>query len=370
MRVKPPMKSKNDLQLYSKELSEYRKIYHKPSLSPCNLDTRLFPISEYLDFSKMLMESREDSMSDICINSNLDIKRLLIENEKDKICFHEALIKTYPTNVIIRNFRKWFDANIEPELKDIKLSDIMEYNDNISEFKDNMDDRIGDICHIQEYSDENYSDDCDIVTFYIPFYKEKPNYVDNILKKLSDSLYSCGYNISNCEQIEISDRYSKRNDIGLAYITFEPKFSNQKFNFSEYLYHVTPISSLKKINQRGLIPRSEHGFFKYPDRVYLFNDYFIEGIIDYGIDKAMKNNQHEIAVLKIKYDNLENDDKFKSGKMKFYVDKKYMSMNATKPIAIYTYNNVDRRFIENEIVIVTFENGIISNKRKDKLSDY
>ena len=56
--------------------------------------------------------------------------------------------------------------------------------------------------------------------------------------------------------------------------------------------------------------------------------------------------------------------------MKFFVDKKYMSMNATKPIAIYTYNNVDRRFIENEIVIVTFENGIISNKRKDKLSDY
>ena len=26
--------------------------------------------------------------------------------------------------------------------------------------------------------------------------------------------------------------------------------------------------------------------------------------------------------------------------------------------------------LENEIVIVTFENGIISNKRKDKLSDY
>ena len=87
IKVKPPMKSKNNSQLYSKELSEYRKIYHKTTLSPCNLDTRLFPISEYLDFSKMLMESREDSMSDICINSNLDIKRQLIENEKDKICF-------------------------------------------------------------------------------------------------------------------------------------------------------------------------------------------------------------------------------------------------------------------------------------------
>lgn len=56
--------------------------------------------------------------------------------------------------------------------------------------------------------------------------------------------------------------------------------------------------------------------------------------------------------------------------MKFYLDKKYLSIDATEPVAVYTYNNVDRRFIEDDIVIFSFENGFAGAKRHDKLSNY
>ena len=73
-------------------------------------------------------------------------------------------------------------------------------------------------------------------------------------------------------------------------MTFEPKFSIQKFDFSEFLYHVTPTDTLHKINVRGLMPLSKHSFFQYPDRVYLFSNCPMSSILDYGISKAQRKN--------------------------------------------------------------------------------
>lgn len=74
--------------------------------------------------------------------------------------------------------------------------------------------------------------------------------------------------------------------------------------------------------------------------------------------------------MKISSSKLTDDGKYKDGKMKFYLDKKYLSIDATEPVAVYTYNNVDRRFIEDDIVIFSFENGFANAKRHDKLSNY
>ena len=73
-------------------------------------------------------------------------------------------------------------------------------------------------------------------------------------------------------------------------MTFEPKFSRQNFDFSEFLYHVTPTDTLHKINARGLMPLSKHSFFKYSDRVYLFSNCPMSSILDYGISKAQRKN--------------------------------------------------------------------------------
>lgn len=53
------------------------------------------------------------------------------------------------------------------------------------------------------------------------------------------------------------------------------------------------------------------------------------------------------------------DVKYKNGINKFYVDKKYQVLDGNKPIAIYTYNNIDRKLIDDNIVVFEIYNGIV-----------
>lgn len=51
--------------------------------------------------------------------------------------------------------------------------------------------------------------------------------------------------------------------------------------------------------------------------------------------------------------------KYKNGINKFYVDKKYQVLDGNEPIAIYTYNNIDRKLIDDNIVMFEIYNGIV-----------
>ena len=51
--------------------------------------------------------------------------------------------------------------------------------------------------------------------------------------------------------------------------------------------------------------------------------------------------------------------KYKNWINKFYVDKKYHVLDGNKPIAIYTYNNIDRKLIDDNIVVFEIYNGIV-----------
>ena len=64
-------------------------------------------------------------------------------------------------------------------------------------------------------------------------------------------------------------------------------------------------------------------------------------------------------MLRIKSLDLTCDEKYKNGINKFYVDKKYQVLDGNKPIAIYTYNNIDRKLIDDNIVVFEIYNGIV-----------
>ena len=51
--------------------------------------------------------------------------------------------------------------------------------------------------------------------------------------------------------------------------------------------------------------------------------------------------------------------KYKNWINKFYVDKKYQVLDGNEPIAIYTYNNIDRKLIDDNIVAFEIYNGIV-----------
>ena len=355
----------------SRRLAAYRETYQKSPFAPCTSDSRAFPVSDYLDFKRMLSEdAQQDHKSEQCLNSPFNLKRLLIEKEHSKVCYSEALIETYPTKMIVRSFREWYKKNVDDQLQHMRLSDIVQQHYATRDIDQWLDYELADIAEIQQYADDNNEDGSDIVTFYIPYFKSKIDETSSMLDDLCNALYRCGYNIASSEKIVFDQKYQKRSDIGVIYVTFEPKFSRQNFDFSEFLYHVTPTDTLHKINARGLMPLSKHSFFKYPDRVYLFSNCPVSSILDYGISKAQRKNQTKVALLRIKSLDLTCDVKYKNGINKFYVDKKYQVLDGNEPIAIYTYNNIDRKLIDDNIVVFEIYNGIVQNKKDDLLVNY
>ena len=237
-------------------------------------------------------------------------------NESDVIYINEGLIKTYPIEKLVSVFRSWFHRKIDTKFVDISFADIVEKHNRTNELDTYFNTRLIDIVDVNEKLESENT----IVTFYFPFEKDNALKADSLLHDLCDSLYVCGYNLASNEVIEFDDRYLKRNDVSVMYVTFEPKFSDYDFEFSEYLYHITPAECLRKIAKNGLVPKSKHGFFKYPDRVYLFNNCSMNLIIDYGIDISDRSQSHKFAMLRVKSKELMSDQLYLNGKMKFYVD--------------------------------------------------
>lgn len=350
------------------QITEYRKLYKKSILKPCIQMQRSSKVSNYFDFEKILAESSTFTL-DRYLNSPCNLKRLIIENEHDALFYNEALIKTYPTKHVIKRFQQWFKDNIDKKFQSIKFSDIVEMHPNTKALSNVFDKKIIDAYDITQYNAEQDSES-EIVTFYIPFFKNQLKQTNEIVKKLCDQIYVTGYNIASAEQLKFDEDSCLKPEIGIMYITFEPKFADSEFEFSEYLYHVTIADNLKKINQHGLVPKSQHSFFKYPDRVYLFNNAELFEILDYGLDKAAKNGKTRLALLRINSKQLTSDQKYKNGAMKFYADRKYPVSDSQHPIAIYTHNNVDRQFIDNEVMMFDVNGEKAVNKQKVSLSTF
>lgn len=160
------------------------------------------------------------------------------------------------------------------------FADVIEQHWATDELKDVYNNKI-----IDSYDKGKYGNIDGLLTFYIPF--DSTLDIDQIVKKLSDDLYVCGYNIAQSEVIGFYES-KKKLDVDIAYVTFEPKFLDVDYSLSNSLYHMTLIKYLPKIAKTGLVPTSKHRVFTYPDRVYLFNgDQNIWLIEDYGVSKII-----------------------------------------------------------------------------------
>lgn len=148
-----------------------------------------------------------------------------------------------------------------------------------------------------------------------------------VIGEIKHFMRTCGYFESMPEQ---------RVENFLIYI-FEPRFTNdvteeirKKY---KYLYHATPSIYVKKILNKGLIPKSKNTLFFYPDRIFCMRGNNLSN----GQINTLKNVQAERGK-HIKYDDNEytilsiNVSKLPDS-IKFYVDP--MSDDA-----IFTYDNI------------------------------
>jgi len=91
--------------------------------------------------------------------------------------------------------------------------------------------------------------------------------------------------------------------------------------------------------------------FTYPERVYLFNNISFDTMMSYAVHKAMSTQSTSFSILKIRGEHIVNDPLYKAGKLKFFVDPMFFREKGSKVPAVFTYEVIPSRMIDNECVV-------------------
>ena len=326
--------------------------FYKKNLLKLNEHYRVKHISEYMKEDN----EPEHSLIDLpeayyCLNACNSYTKLIRENESNDLIVGEGLIKTYPANKALNIVKKFLKDNLSKELYELKMSE--------TELVKMHDMKAVDL------KDEDYADEhnpLSKMSFIFPFYKD--DNLKSFIGKLADKLYVCGYNYANKNTYSVAVQPFQKKKIVLVSLLFEAKYHEEDFTFAKNLYHVTTLSMLSKIKHKGLVPKSKSTRFDYPERVYLFNNATQNVMLDY-IETKLDGKDDVAIVLKIDSVKLQDSNAYKNGKMKLYID--HIFDDISRPAnALFTYNTIDPKLIEDDILFVTVENGHITNMKNSK----
>ena len=315
--------------------TNYRKRLIRVGMRPPNLPaSRLLPDNwDDLPRTNHPLECR-------CVNSPFNLKRLIYEHEERKgmLYLYEGLITTYPSDKFADAFLKKVGEVVPDELRSITMDDIGLFEDDDTPVIENI------------VATPLSNGVASMITFTVTVYREDIAKLEDKVKSIAKDISIYGYYLTDVEEIE----HELSDDIAVVKVQFEAKFPNDKFWFKDTLYHVSPLKYLDKIRRNGLVPGSKSKEFGYEDRVYLFNDMPIDGILQYGNDKAKITGDSGFCLFSIQRDNLRSMNTYKSGKLKFYVDSAYGTENGVE--ALFTYGNIPLSVIDNEFKIYPIDN--------------
>ena len=273
------------------------------------------------------------------INNPFNLSKLIYEHETSKGIryINEGLIVTYPTKKFMDSILHRMRAELPYELKKLTFGDI----DALDYGFDKDDELFG-----ANYATPEVDGVSAMFYIVVPVLKSDMDRFKKYIKQEVDSQYVYGYDLTAINEIE----QHKMDDVVVLVLQFEARFSNDKFKFTDVLYHVSPLKNLPKIRKRGFVPMSKSSEFSYNDRVYLFNQCPTSTIVSYGMDKATKANDIGFCMFTIQRKNLESLKTFKNGKLDFYVDWGF-EVDDGKVEAVFTYNNIPLSVIDDVCTI-------------------
>lgn len=251
----------------------------------------------------------------------------------------EGLIKSYPT--------KFFMRKIDEQCKKFIIQKTFFRNDFLPSRR--YDFKIAGKCTREDDEEVSPSVNLECVVKS----KDKQKLADQVLAICR----TCGYGVSHVNWY----KHESRNGIELVIFVFESLYSSYETHLNETLMHVAPISVLNKIAKNGLVPsESKNGKFSYEPRVYLFNYATFDQVCRFANLRGYNNKC--FCVFKLKKDKLLNDQLYKSGKLKFYVDPMTVVGNSKDNLAIFTHGNIPPRLLEDEFVVIDPTNNSKSIK--------
>lgn len=349
MKWKPINVLESDEDLICKSNGYYRKGICQP------IPYRSYPPSDLIDSPIFESMSPLDESPRFNINSPHRLTSLIREFEHAVSYVSEGLIRTFPTKLLIKRYRKFVSTHMDSVFADMKIKDLIPVERNCGNTK------------VIDYSwcNEPTLEISPLVRFiYVAF--KADDFAKTTLSDLVNDMYACGYNLSRCSMVGGAIKSVNGEPIEVFQIVFEAKFSDFEFNLADELYHVTPIRFMKKISANGIVPTHKAVFFNYPDRVYLFNfgkdvsfarkiqvmkSYMRQRINSFmDVYGSSANQVEDYCALRVRRDKLESYEPYKSGKLDFYIDACYdgnVGRTSDSP-AIFTYGNIPRKLIEDD----------------------
>ena len=348
------------------KIRQYRDYIGSGSLDEFNgiqimLQNRGQAVSSYLDLKYKGIKTplTDDEVPRYACNHPYDLLASICTYDNN-VYLNEALLDTWPSNKVIELFKQTCKKVLSQQLQSITFSQLYS--------KSNYSGKI-----IDHYAFGPNGDS--LIVFSTPYFIQEGS--DKIVKEFTDALYVSGYLLSFSENAKLTDKM-KELGIGLCLMQFEARYSRKVFNFSTYLYHVSPSRYFAKIAKHGLTPKSGSQIYKYPERVYLFNQTSVSFAKDFGVIKQMqlleKNQQDWVddstfVVYAIESKKLLNHPLYKSKKMVFYIDPCYDGRVGGVQVceAIYTYSHIPLELIESRCFVYDLHNdqGKISAKLKN-----
>ena len=258
-----------------------------------------------------------------CLNDPDSSLEFIRTNQRNHRFMMEGLVETYPTANVLKRFKSKFNATVDSALRDAEFPDGFEYGSG----------KVRDFAYVSD-PQEKISP---AFAVFAPA-KDKAD-ADCIIKEFTDDFQATGYYMTSYRLMD-----DALPGFLLVLMQLEAKYTDMLADLADVLYHVAPIRCLPKILKNGLVPKAKSAEFKYDDRVYLFNKCPQADVYRYGAYKAKLAGDDGFCVFKARKDDLLNDQLFKSGKQKLYLDSAFNDEEHPQ-VAVFTYGNVPPRIL-------------------------
>ena len=204
----------------------------------------------------------------------------------EETSLNEGLLMTYPADKVVRYIQKKY--NLDDDSVELHIDD-------------------GEYILVSKKLDKNMFDNVESVLKLGGYYQADENIDDY-------------YTYEKIYEEDIFDKLKQSGEI-------------------EYLYHLTPSINDKKIQTKGLIPRSRNYRFKYPDRIYLLSNgdsrflklickELIKPILLFGTEFE-KNKVKKYSVYRIDFSKVENIKLYKDPNVRDFDS--YFTMDNIRP---------------------------------------
>lgn len=295
-----------------------------------------------------------------CMNGSFSTLKTIRESNPQHL-LHEAVIKTYPYAKLLQRLNKTCDTAVPLRFRNLTFGQIgYEDDPEYSSLK------------VTDWVETSGDEDKEGVIPYFAFrvaVQDDETMKSEVLKQLTCNARWCGYEVTDARTMSIKKQPFEDCKTCILDVQIEARYTQTPVKLAPTMYHISPARYYEKIRARGLVPYANSKEFIYESRVYLFNQVSLDEREAYGTKKTISLKElppHDMrfCMFKINGTKLSQSEEFKSGKLKFFCDLTFGTINDDD--AVFTYEPISLKYFYDDVMVYEIGSDDMLITRLDK----